>query len=82
MSLTVFQGSWGVLIFVSGVIKRMIILPITYALTCVERVEVLGAFGKTTVLCAGNANGCLKVRAATIDIKRNRSMVAAEPCVK
>ena len=41
--LTVFQGSWDGVIFVSGVIKRMIILPITYAQTCVDRVEVLDA---------------------------------------
>ena len=75
-------GFLGRVYFVSGVIKRMIILPITYVLACVEHVEVLAVFGKTTALCAGNANGCLKVRAATIDIKRNRSMVAAKPCVK
>ena len=47
--LTVFQGSWDVVIFVSGVIKRMIILPITYAQTCVDRVEVLDVLWKTMV---------------------------------
>ena len=48
MSLTVFQGFWDVVIFVFDVIKRMIILPITYAQTCVDRVEVLDVYGKTT----------------------------------
>ena len=57
-------------------------LPITCVKTCVDRVEVLVVLYKMTVWRAGNANGCLKTGNATIDIKRNPSTVAAEPCVK
>ena len=82
MSLTAFQDFCVVSIFVPGVIKLMTVLPITYAQTCVDVVEGLAVYGKTKALCAGNANGCLKVRAATIDMRTNRSMAAAKPCVK
>ena len=41
-----------------------------------------GLLYKMMVWRAGNANGCLKTDNATIDIKRNPSTVAAEPCVK
>ena len=82
MSSTGFPGSWDVVIFVPGVLNRIILLPITCVQPCVDHVEGLAAYGKTTALCAGNANGCLKIGNATIDIERNRSMAAAKPCVK